>query len=232
MGDGLAGLGRGMVGALSPQRRRAVLAFAALVFVIAQVSAVRAETILYADRDWSEAEGWKVYWNAQNEGCFAEQTQASGTQVLFGMLGKDNRLAIGFRNDALGFAKKDKSYQLKLRFDGRASLTSGMTLYDFGGGPLLLGNYGSAAKFRADIAKAAKLTIHLGKKSLAAITLKGSSAAFKAVDDCRKEKGGQTDAPVVAVKADAKVLAEADKLNNEAILANCSRWSSIKIYFC
>lgn len=169
------------------------LTLLALVFL--GNSTAYAATFLPSDRDWPEAEGWTVYWNAQNEGCFAEQAQASGTQVLFGMLGKDNRLAIGFRNDALGFAKKDKSYQLKLRFDGRASLTSGMTLYDFGGGPLLLGNYGSAAKFRADIAKAAKLTIHLGKKSLAAITLKGSSAAFKAVDDCRKAKGERAGAP-------------------------------------
>ncbi len=152
-------------------------------------STAYAATFLPSDRDWSEAEGWTVYWNAQFEGCFAEQLQAGGTQVLFGMWGKDNRLTIAFRNDTLGFAKKDKSYTLKMRFDGRSSWDSGMTLYDFGGGPLLLGSYGGAAKVRAEIAKAGKLTIQLGKKSLATISLKGSSAAFKTVDACRLAKG-------------------------------------------
>lgn len=150
-----------------------------------------AATVLAADRDWAEVKGWKVYWNAGIEGCFAERAQPDGTQVLLGMSGKDNQLAIGFRNDTLNFAKKAETYQLKLLFDGRSSWDNGMIVYDFGNGPLLLGSYGGAAKFRAEIAKSNKLTINLGKQALAAISLKGSSAAFKAVDKSGTRKANR-----------------------------------------
>ena len=189
---------------------------AALLIAVTSISLSHAETLVAADRDWSDEQGWQIYWNAQNEGCFAERLQADGTLMLLGMFGKDNRLAIGFRNGKLGFAKKDKRYDLNLRFDGRDSWTNGMSHQDFGGGPFLLGVYGNAAKFRASIAKAGKLTIGLGKNHLAEVSLKGSNAAFKAVDECREAMRNGSDAPAVADKVDSAAVAEADRLGNAA----------------
>lgn len=204
-------------GSLFKKLHWTALVISAFVFIIAQTSNGRAETIFPTDRDWSQAEGWTVYWNAANETCFAEQAQANATQALLGTLGKDNRLALGFRNDKLDFAKKDKTYTLKLSFDGRPSWDAGMSIFDPGNGAVLLGSYGGAAKLRAEIAKARKLTLNMGNKTLAAISLKGTSSAFKAVDACRKAKGEQADTPVVEGNVDSKSLVEANKLTTEAI---------------
>jgi CHAT domain-containing protein len=178
---------------------------------------VQAQALTPSDRDWAEVLGWKVYWNERDEGCFAEQIQLSGTRALLGVFGKENLLAIGFQNDKLGFAKKDERYEMVLRFDRGESWTGGLVLQDFGGGAFLGGAFNDAAKFRATIMKSGKLTILLSKKALANISLKGSSAALKAVDECRIAMRTRTSFPQIASKKNSAAIAEAAMLESDAL---------------
>jgi len=207
-------------------RRVVLVLLASLGLGITASAAAGMETLLSSDKEWSEEKGWNVYWNADLEGCFAERPQSDGTVLLLGKFSKENDLALGFRNDRLGFVKLDQTYQIELSFDRGPRWSIEMVGSDNYGAAFLRGGYADATGLRRPLATRSKLTFWRGEEILATVSLKGTGAAFKAIEAC-KIAMLQGDVPTQIVAEDGqRALAEASKLESQAIvLFNAGKFS-------
>ena len=165
---------------------RGVLVFCIVILLnFITLSTAATQTLFAADREWSNKNGWLIYKNNEVKGCIGEKNPSNKTKFLLGLIGDNNGLIIGFSNNRLGFAKQSKSYQFKLLFDGKRKWRTGFKIINFGADQMLISMLGNAARLRKEIARSSHMRISQGKRLLANISLKGSSATLKALDACQ-----------------------------------------------
>ena len=140
------------------------------------------------DNNWGNVKGWEIGWPEDGEGCSAWAEFNGGTAVKI-TITKDASY-LSFFNEQWNFIKEDKTYYIKLVFDGRSSWKGkfiGVNLRNviFG---LTTGEV--TIDFLKDLANYRGIKFYLmgSQRPLDALSLEGSMAAILKTVECLQSR--------------------------------------------
>ena len=175
---------------------RAAAALAAAWLSCSAATASPAAPTLTVDKSFGKVAGWSIGYSASAGGCLAAASYGDGTTVWFGFTGAANDAYLAFTNPRWRAIEPGQSYEVHMRANGGGNWHGPFAGFDHDGTRGLF-ETGLKDKFVADLAQAGGLSVEWQGRTIAALSLVGSSDALTAVLGCQKDAG------VTPAKADA-----------------------------
>lgn len=169
----------------------ALIAAAAIVLAALLPGAASAGPVLGVDKSVGKVSGWSIGVSNATNGCLAAATYQDETTVWMGFDGEKDEAFVAVTNPRWKSIEADRSYQIMMltgrgRWKGRfvgIERANERGLY----------TSGLKKSFVLDLARSGGLNVVFEQKSIARLSLSGSSDALEAMIDCQKT--------VVAAKA-------------------------------
>lgn len=190
---------------------RARAASAAMTAALLSCSAALASPAapsLAVDKSFGKVAGWSIGYSGSAGGCLAAASYGDGTTVWFGFTGSANDAYLAFTNPRWRSIEPGQSYDIHMRANGGGNWRGPFAGFDHDGAHGLF-ETGLKDKFVVDLAQAGGLTVDWQGRTIATLSLVGSSDALAAVLGCQKEAG------VTEAKADAPAPRDGDKDKDE-----------------
>lgn len=168
---------------------RPVAALAASVLLSCSAAqASPAAPTLTVDKTFGKVAGWSIGYSSSAGGCLAAAGYGDGTTVWFGFTGSANDAYLAFTNPRWRSIEPGQRYDVHLRADGGGNWRGSFAGFDHDGTHGLF-ETGLKDKFVEDLAGAGGLTVEWQGRTIASLSLVGSSDALAAVLGCQKDAG-------------------------------------------
>ncbi|GJD74672.1 S1C family serine protease [Methylobacterium goesingense] len=158
-----------------------------LLALAAALPAPRAATaapVLGVDKTIGKVSGWSIGVSRSTDGCLAAATYEDQTTVWMGFNGERDEAFLAFTNPKWRSIEPDRIYQLMM-LTGRGRWKGQFTGLERGADRGLMAS-GLKKSFVLDIARAGGIEVLFERKSIARLSLSGSSDAISAMIDCQK----------------------------------------------
>lgn len=156
----------------------------ALAAALPAPRAATAAPVLGVDKTIGKVSGWSIGVSRSTDGCLAAATYEDQTTVWMGFNGERDEAFLAFTNPKWRSIEPDRIYQLVM-LTGRGRWKGQFTGLERGADRGLMAS-GLKKSFVLDIARAGGIEVLFERKSIARLSLSGSSDAISAMIDCQK----------------------------------------------
>ena len=167
---------------------RPAAALAAALLSYSATLASPAAPTLSVDKTFGKVAGWSIGYSGSAGGCLAAASYGDGTTVWFGFTGSANDAYLAFTNPRWRAIELGQSYEVRMRANGGGNWHGTFAGFDHDGTHGLFES-GLKDKFVDELAAAGGLTVEWQGRTIATLSLVGSSDAMAAVAGCQKDAG-------------------------------------------